>query len=46
MDSTVTHETRLVYCTTGVLLRRLQSEPELTDVTHVVRSHWTFVEVT
>ncbi len=29
-------ETRLTFCTTGVLLRRLQSDPLLSDVSHVV----------
>ncbi|OWF52378.1 ATP-dependent RNA helicase Dhx29 [Mizuhopecten yessoensis] len=28
--------THLVYCTTGVLLRKLQSDPVLQDVTHIV----------
>ncbi|XP_048862850.1 putative ATP-dependent RNA helicase DHX57 [Brienomyrus brachyistius] len=28
--------TRLLYCTTGVLLRRLEGEPELGGVTHVI----------
>eukprot|EP00656_Telonema_subtile_P008765 TRINITY_DN14097_c0_g1_i5.p1 TRINITY_DN14097_c0_g1~~TRINITY_DN14097_c0_g1_i5.p1 ORF type:complete len:907 (-),score=256.57 TRINITY_DN14097_c0_g1_i5:33-2753(-) len=28
--------TKLLFCTTGILLRRLQSEPELGSVTHVV----------
>ncbi|XP_069133013.1 ATP-dependent RNA helicase dhx29-like isoform X2 [Argopecten irradians] len=27
---------RLVYCTTGVLLRKLQTDPTLKDVTHIV----------
>ncbi|KAG8005681.1 DExH-box ATP-dependent RNA helicase DExH1 [Nibea albiflora] len=28
--------TRLLYCTTGVLLRRLEGDPDLTGVTHVI----------
>lgn len=28
--------TRLLYCTTGVLLRRLEGEADLKDVTHVI----------
>lgn len=28
--------TRLLYCTTGVLLRRLEGDPELSGVTHVI----------
>eukprot|EP00124_Ichthyophonus_hoferi_P003819 Ihof_evm1s359 gene=Ihof_evmTU1s359 len=29
-------ETRLLFCTTGILLRRLQSDPDLEGVTHVL----------
>ncbi|RUS16233.1 P-loop containing nucleoside triphosphate hydrolase protein [Endogone sp. FLAS-F59071] len=29
-------QTRLLFCTTGVLLRRLQSDPKLTGVSHVM----------
>lgn len=29
-------ETRLVFCTTGVLLRQMQSDPELDGVTHIL----------
>lgn len=29
-------ETRLVFCTTGVLLRQMQSDPELEGVTHIL----------
>jgi ATP-dependent RNA helicase DHX57 len=28
--------TRLVFCTTGVILRRLQDDPLLTGVSHVI----------
>ena len=28
--------TRLLYCTTGVLLRKLQLDPLLSDITHVI----------
>lgn len=31
-----TSATRLLYCTTGVLLRRLEGEADLKDVTHVI----------
>lgn len=31
-----TSATRLLYCTTGVLLRRLEGEADLTGVTHVI----------
>lgn len=30
------HNTRIMYCTTGILLRYLQSDPQLTNFTHVV----------
>ena len=36
MESAISDATRLEYCTTGVLLRRLQSDPNLTGITHVV----------
>ncbi len=29
-------DTRLLYCTTGVLLRKLQQDPLLSDITHVI----------
>ncbi|MEW5311175.1 MAG: hypothetical protein WDW38_002911 [Sanguina aurantia] len=35
-DSAVSSRTRLTFCTTGVLLRRLLSEPDLAGVTHIV----------
>ena len=36
LDRKASRRTRLMFCTTGVLLRRLQSDPLLRDVTHVV----------
>eukprot|EP00879_Flechtneria_rotunda_P019881 GHRR01020897.1.p1 GENE.GHRR01020897.1~~GHRR01020897.1.p1 ORF type:complete len:959 (+),score=404.55 GHRR01020897.1:326-3202(+) len=36
LDSRVSAATRLLFCTTGVLLRRLISDPQLSGVTHVV----------
>lgn len=36
LNSKLSRQTRLVFCTTGVLLRRLQSDPHLESVTHVV----------
>ena len=35
-ESQRSHQTRLLFCTTGVLLRRLINDPLLRDVTHVV----------
>lgn len=35
-NSAVSSRTRLTYCTTGILLRYLQSDPLLTDFTHVI----------
>jgi hypothetical protein len=32
LDSKVSQYTRLLFCTTGVLLRRLMSDPQLTGV--------------
>jgi hypothetical protein len=28
--------TRLLFCTTGILLRRLESEPHLSSVSHII----------
>eukprot|EP01028_Stygiella_incarcerata_P010263 TRINITY_DN521_c2_g2_i2.p1 TRINITY_DN521_c2_g2~~TRINITY_DN521_c2_g2_i2.p1 ORF type:complete len:1065 (-),score=353.65 TRINITY_DN521_c2_g2_i2:999-4193(-) len=36
LDSKVSKDTRLVYCTTGILLRRLQFDPLLEGVSHVI----------
>ena len=36
LESKVSRDTRLLFCTTGILLRRLQSDPDLVGVTHVV----------
>ena len=31
-----TNNTRLLYCTTGVLLRKLQQDSKVKDITHVI----------
>eukprot|EP00884_Botryococcus_braunii_P007206 jgi/Botrbrau1/16487/Bobra.0142s0081.1 len=36
LDSCTSLRTRLLFCTTGILLRRLTSDPELSNVTHVI----------
>ncbi|XP_072174284.1 ATP-dependent RNA helicase dhx29-like [Diadema setosum] len=36
LESRQTRTTRLLYCTTGVLLRKLQLDPTLKDVSHIV----------
>jgi len=36
LDAKVTDSTRLTFCTTGILLRRLQGDAMLSNVTHVV----------
>uniref|UniRef100_A0A671WJV1 Putative ATP-dependent RNA helicase DHX57 n=1 Tax=Sparus aurata TaxID=8175 RepID=A0A671WJV1_SPAAU len=36
LETVRTSATRLLYCTTGVLLRRLEGEADLTGVTHVI----------
>ncbi|XP_002973866.2 DExH-box ATP-dependent RNA helicase DExH1 [Selaginella moellendorffii] len=36
LDSCCSKFTRLLFCTTGILLRRLLSDPELEGVTHVI----------
>lgn len=36
MDSATSRRTRLLFCTTGILMRRLASEPLLGSVSHVV----------
>jgi len=35
LDSKRSHKTRLLLCTTGILLRRLQADPDLAVVSHV-----------
>ena len=35
-ESKITNKTKLLFCTTGIVLRRLSSGDELRDVTHVV----------
>lgn len=44
LDAASTRDTRLLFCTTGILLRRLASEPQLASVSHVivdeVRCYW------
>lgn len=36
LDPAVSKDTRLVFCTTGILLRRLAADPSLSEVSHVV----------
>lgn len=36
LDAASTRATRLLFCTTGILLRRLASEPQLPTVSHVI----------
>ena len=36
LESKTSKETRLLFCTTGILLRRLLSDPTLESVTHVI----------
>ncbi|MFT7806120.1 putative ATP-dependent RNA helicase DHX57 [Arapaima gigas] len=36
LESVKSSATRLLYCTTGVLLRRLEGEPDLRGVTHII----------
>ena len=36
LDKRVCKTTQLLFCTTGILLRRLQSDPSLSSVTHVI----------
>eukprot|EP00936_MAST-01D_sp_MAST-1D-sp1_P002095 g2095.t1 len=35
-EATRTRETRLLFCTTGVMLRRLHSDPQLKGVSHII----------
>lgn len=36
LESKISSKTRLTFCTTGILLRRLEYDPQLTSVTHVL----------
>jgi len=36
LEAAVTADTRLLFCTTGILLRRLHSDPALADTSHLV----------
>ncbi|XP_055546685.1 putative ATP-dependent RNA helicase DHX57 [Wyeomyia smithii] len=36
LENKISSSTRLTFCTTGILLRRLQSEPTLDNVTHII----------
>lgn len=36
LESKVSSKTRLTFCTTGILLRRLEYDPQLQSVTHVL----------
>ncbi|KAJ8972925.1 hypothetical protein NQ317_014875 [Molorchus minor] len=36
LESKVSMSTRLTFCTTGILLRRLEGEPTLPNVTHII----------
>lgn len=36
LENKISAATRLTFCTTGILLRRLQSEPMLDSVTHII----------
>lgn len=36
LESKMSASTRLTFCTTGILLRRLEGEPSLPKVTHII----------
>lgn len=36
LESKVSNYTRLIFCTTGILLQRLSSDPQLKNVTHII----------
>ncbi|XP_030760965.1 putative ATP-dependent RNA helicase DHX57 isoform X2 [Sitophilus oryzae] len=36
LESKISSSTRLTFCTTGILLRRLESDPTLPNVTHII----------
>ena len=35
LDKRASRDTKLLFCTTGIVLRQLQSDPKLTNVSHV-----------
>jgi ATP-dependent RNA helicase DHX57 len=36
LESKVSNNTRLIFCTTGILLQRLSADPQLKSVTHII----------
>ena len=45
LDAAMTRETRLLFCTTGILLRRLAGDLQLPHVSHIIVdevSGWSF----
>ena len=36
LESRLSERTRLTFCTTGILLRRLLGDPELSSISHVI----------
>lgn len=36
LESKISSKTRLLFCTTGILLRRLEYDPQLKSVTHIL----------
>ncbi|KAH9495036.1 ATPdependent RNA helicase [Bulinus truncatus] len=36
LDADVSHFTRLLFCTTGIVIRRLEGDPNLEGVTHII----------
>lgn len=36
LESKMSSKTRLLFCTTGILLQRLSANLELSDVTHII----------
>jgi ATP-dependent RNA helicase DHX29 len=36
LDAATTRDTRLLFCTTGILLRRMASDPALASISHVI----------
>lgn len=37
LEKRASEDTRLLFCTTGILLRRMQLDPDLNGVSHIVR---------